>query len=174
MVAKIKRIPTKSMKPRRKRKSPIEHVVTISSAVLSSIRGRITKLFSKLTQISTPNRRHKRYRFLKKIPHWKEEQFYEQSLNSFRINLFSDPFLLPSLNSPDRKTVFLDLDETLVHSKANAPPERFDFVVRPQIDGEIMTFYVLKRPGVDDFLESLAAKYEGNRWEACEGLVYDG
>ena len=56
--------------------------------------------------------------------------------------------------------MFLDLDETLVHSKADPPPERYDFVVRPRIDGEVMSFYVLKRPGADELLESLGAKYE--------------
>ncbi|KAF2305351.1 hypothetical protein GH714_004144 [Hevea brasiliensis] len=40
------------------------------------------------------------------------------------------------------------------------PPQVFDFIVRPNIDGEFMNFYVLKRPGVDAFLEALAAKYE--------------
>ena len=56
--------------------------------------------------------------------------------------------------------MFLDLDETLVHSKAAPPPERYDFVVRPVIDGEAVEFYVLKRPGVEEFLEALAAKFE--------------
>lgn len=40
------------------------------------------------------------------------------------------------------------------------PPEKFDFVVRPVIDGETLNYYVLKRPGVDEFLEALGAKYE--------------
>ena len=59
-----------------------------------------------------------------------------------------------------KRTVFLDLDETLVHSKADPPPERFDFVVRPSIEGEFMNFYVLKRPGVDRLLAALSEKFE--------------
>ena len=74
------------------------------------------------------------------------------------MHLFNEP--LPPLISPGKRTVFLDLDETLVHSKAGPPPQKFDFVVRPEIDGETMNFYVLKRPGVDAFLEALGAKYE--------------
>ncbi|KAK4259533.1 hypothetical protein QN277_005856 [Acacia crassicarpa] len=159
MVSKIKRIPTKSIKPPRRRKSPIKHAVAISSTVLSSIHRHITNLFSKFTQFATPKRRLRGYRILKKKRH-RKEQFYKQSFKSVRENLFSDLFLLPPLISPHRKTVFLDLDETLVHSKADPPPQRFDFVVRPLIDGDIMNFYVLKRPGMEDFLESLAAKYE--------------
>ncbi|KAK9267679.1 hypothetical protein L1049_010111 [Liquidambar formosana] len=36
----------------------------------------------------------------------------------------------------------------------------FDFVVRPTIDGEVLNFYVLKRPGVEELLEALGAKFE--------------
>ncbi|XWS15879.1 hypothetical protein CRYUN_Cryun34aG0040200 [Craigia yunnanensis] len=35
-----------------------------------------------------------------------------------------------------------------------------DFVVRPNIEGQIMDFYVLKRPGVDFFLEEISEKNE--------------
>ncbi|KAL6206755.1 hypothetical protein ACLB2K_024002 [Fragaria x ananassa] len=66
---------------------------------------------------------------------------------------------LPPLTSPEKRTVFLDLDETLVHTSANLP-NRFDFIVRPIIRGTEMTFYVIKRPGVDQFLKKLAEKYE--------------
>ncbi|KAL6198262.1 hypothetical protein ACLB2K_028054 [Fragaria x ananassa] len=66
---------------------------------------------------------------------------------------------LPPLTSPEKRTVFLDLDETLVHTSATLP-NRFDFIVRPIIRGTEMTFYVIKRPGVDQFLQKLAEKYE--------------
>ncbi|KAL2326793.1 hypothetical protein Fmac_020220 [Flemingia macrophylla] len=46
------------------------------------------------------------------------------------------PLLPPSLSRRD--TVFLDLDETLVHSQFLLESERVDFVVRPVIDGEPM------------------------------------
>ncbi|XP_050367366.1 uncharacterized protein LOC126785769, partial [Argentina anserina] len=67
--------------------------------------------------------------------------------------------LIPPLTSPEKKTVFLDLDETLVHSSVTLP-NRFDFLVRPIIHGTEMRFYVIKRPGVDQFLQKLAEKYE--------------
>nr|XP_011462148.1 PREDICTED: CTD small phosphatase-like protein [Fragaria vesca subsp. vesca] len=66
---------------------------------------------------------------------------------------------LPPLTSPEKRTVFLDLDETLVHTSATLP-YRFDFLVRPIIRDTEMTFYVIKRPGVDQFLQKLAEKYE--------------
>ncbi|XP_068322438.1 uncharacterized protein [Pyrus communis] len=68
--------------------------------------------------------------------------------------------LLPPLTSLEKRIVLLDLDETLVHSVTGPPPKKFDFVVRPRIRGKIMTFYVVKRPGVDEFLEKLGNKYE--------------
>ncbi|KAL8540578.1 hypothetical protein ACS0TY_001998 [Phlomoides rotata] len=51
-----------------------------------------------------------------------------------RRSLFNERITLPQLQSPETKTIFLDLDETLVHSTAHIPPEKYDFVVRPVID----------------------------------------
>ncbi|KAH1146271.1 hypothetical protein GLYMA_15G087100v4 [Glycine max] len=169
MVSKVKRSPVKSIKDLRnnnnrrwRRKTPIKNVVAASSAALATIRRRITKLFSKIARLSTSAHKKKAtsYKILKKTTTTDGE------LDNIRRTLVFDDTtattttpLLPPLFSV-RKTVFLDLDETLVHSHPSPPPERFDFVVRPVIDGEPMDFYVLKRPGVDEFLESLAAKYE--------------
>ncbi|CAJ1962023.1 unnamed protein product [Sphenostylis stenocarpa] len=167
MVSKVKRGPVKSIKDLRnnnnrrwRRKTPIKNVVAASSAALASIRRRITKLFSKIARLSTTHKKKATsYKILKKTT---TEEHGEQRDAICRTLVFDDaaptPLLPPSLSF--RKTVFLDLDETLVHSHPSPPPERFDFVVRPVIDGEPMDFYVLKRPGVDEFLESLAAKYE--------------
>ncbi|KAK7412493.1 hypothetical protein VNO78_03957 [Psophocarpus tetragonolobus] len=169
MVSKVKRGPVKSIKDLRnnnynrrwRRKTPIKNVVAASSAALASIRRRITKLFSKIARLSsTHKKKATSYKILKKTTTSDELE----QLDAIRRTLVFDdsaaatPLLPPTLSR--RKTVFLDLDETLVHSNPSPPPERFDFVVRPIIDGEPMYFYVLKRPGVDEFLESLAAKYE--------------
>lgn len=56
--------------------------------------------------------------------------------------------------------MFLDLDETLIHSTPEIPPDKYDFVVRPVIDDQKVDFYVLKRPFVDEFLENLSKKFE--------------
>ncbi|KAK6917737.1 FCP1 homology domain [Dillenia turbinata] len=160
MVSKITRkTPTKSIKDCRNRcrkKSPAKNnVAAASSAVLASINKsfrsahrKLTKIFSRLARITTPNRR-KGFKVLKKCPQ-------EDICKALR---FENP-LLPSLQSPAKRTIFLDLDETLIHSKTDPPPQKFDFIVRPKINGEIMTFYVLKRPGVDEFLEKLREKFE--------------
>ena len=59
-----------------------------------------------------------------------------------------------------KKTIVLDLDETLIHSSMEKPEVPYDFVVRPEIDGQILTFFVIKRPGVDDFLKRVGEKYQ--------------
>ncbi|PPD67240.1 hypothetical protein GOBAR_DD35885 [Gossypium barbadense] len=40
------------------------------------------------------------------------------------------------------------------------PPPNYDFMITPTIEGVTMNFYVLKRPGVDEFLEAISKKYE--------------
>jgi len=53
----------------------------------------------------------------------------------------------------------LDLDETLVHSSFR-PVNKCDFVLNINMDGIMHKVYVLKRPGVDEFLEEMAKYYE--------------
>jgi RNA polymerase II subunit A small phosphatase-like protein len=69
--------------------------------------------------------------------------------------------LLPPI-SPEhagRKCLVLDLDETLVHSSFKAV-DKADFTVPVQIEHYWHTFYVLKRPGVDNFLKRMGEIYE--------------
>ncbi|KAA8515044.1 hypothetical protein F0562_018169 [Nyssa sinensis] len=162
MVSKIlKKTPTKTIKDRRSRrrkKSPIKNFAAASSIFVDSINKSIytchrhlIKIFSKLSRISTPkNPRKQGYQILKKVP---------GQDNQARGSLFFANRLPPSM-SPEKKTIFLDLDETLIHSKSEPPPEKYDFIVRPVIDGEKVNFYVLKRPFVDELLEALSRKFE--------------
>ncbi|XP_050221166.1 uncharacterized protein LOC126671437 [Mercurialis annua] len=176
MVSKsLKKTPTKSIKDRRRRqkkKSPAKISCSgggsSSNAIFASInktiytcKRRLAKIFSKLAKIGTPNSRYKGYKILKKGL-FKDRKMKEDEISTQEHSICKALFVnekLPPLISAKR-TVFLDLDETLVHSKADPPPHFFDFVVKPNIEGEIMNFYVLKRPGVEEFLEALAVKYE--------------
>lgn len=57
-----------------------------------------------------------------------------------------------------RNTLVLDLDETLVHSsftKINS-----DLTIEILIDQQVFNIYVLKRPGVDEFLRKCAELFE--------------
>ncbi|XP_058100905.1 uncharacterized protein LOC131245444 [Magnolia sinica] len=163
MVSKgIKRTPTKPTKDRRsssgcRRKTPLKSVAKASAIVVSSInrsiytcRRRLLKIFTKLTIIGTPKRRKDGFRLLKKA--------FGEKGPAPACPIPQKP--LPPSAYPEKKTVFLDLDETLIHSKADPPPEKYDFVVRPMIDGEILNFYVLKRPGVDKLLEEISKSFE--------------
>ncbi|MQM07061.1 hypothetical protein Taro_039896 [Colocasia esculenta] len=67
---------------------------------------------------------------------------------------------LPPPASLGKKTLFLDLDETLVHSQPDVPPARYDFVVRPAIGGQLLTFYVAVRPGTQRLLAEAAKRFE--------------
>ncbi|KAF8030918.1 hypothetical protein BT93_D0189 [Corymbia citriodora subsp. variegata] len=172
MVARIiRRTPTKSIKDcrsrrgrRHRKKSPAKNanaapgsfIATINKS-LHSCQRRLIKIFSKLAQIGTPNRR-KGFRVLKKVAD-EPTSLAEESLCR-SLSFDAENYRLPPLVSPAKKTVFLDLDETLVHSQIDPPPEKFDFVVQPTINGERLNFYVLKRPGVDDFLRVMSAKFE--------------
>lgn len=173
MVSKIvKRTPTKSLKNRRnlpnshrrsRKKSPIKNAAAAASVVVASINKsiytchrRLIKIFTKLARIATPKKtpRKKGYQILEKTP------ANPPDITAVRRSLFDDKITLPPLLPPHKNTIFLDLDETLVHSTASIPPERYDFVVRPVIEGEKAEFYVLKRPFVDEFLAYLSGKFE--------------
>ena len=69
--------------------------------------------------------------------------------------------LLPELAPQDfgKKCLVLDLDETLVHSSFKPIPNP-DYVLPIEIEGTTHHVYVLKRPGVDAYLEKLGKIYE--------------
>lgn len=58
-----------------------------------------------------------------------------------------------------KKCLALDLDETLVHSSFQ-PMDRASFMINIVIDGVAHNIYVMKRPGVDQFIRRLAQFYE--------------
>ncbi|SCU96760.1 LANO_0E14290g1_1 [Lachancea nothofagi CBS 11611] len=58
-----------------------------------------------------------------------------------------------------KKCLVLDLDETLVHSSFKFL-RTADFVIPVDIDNQVHNVYVIKRPGVDDFLKLVGQIYE--------------
>ncbi|XP_044462455.1 probable C-terminal domain small phosphatase [Mangifera indica] len=149
---------------RRRKKSPSKsgsaaNFISSINKSLNSCKRRFAKFFSKLVRMTTtPTRKSKGYKILK--TEQKDNPESKDQILVPKVLFFCKENVLPPLLSPEKKTIFLDLDETLIHSKPDPPPKRFDFVVRPRIDGEFMNFYVAKRPGVDAFLESVSKKYE--------------
>ncbi|CAA2997709.1 Hypothetical predicted protein [Olea europaea subsp. europaea] len=144
----VKRTPTKSIKNRRKltqqccrsqKRSPIKNASTTASASVLALPP----------PKKTPHK--KRYQILQKD--------HADPPNSTRRSMFNDMIPLPPLLSPKKETIFLDLDETLVHFKPELPPEKYNFIVRPVFDGEKVEFYVLRRPFVDEFLDFLSQRF---------------
>ncbi|KAK9475903.1 HAD-like domain-containing protein [Lipomyces japonicus] len=58
-----------------------------------------------------------------------------------------------------RKCLVLDLDETLVHSSFKYL-QQADFVIPVEIESQFHNVYVIKRPGVDEFLRRVGELYE--------------
>ncbi|KAJ5697303.1 hypothetical protein N7488_010987 [Penicillium malachiteum] len=67
------------------------------------------------------------------------------------------PPVVPRLQG--RKCLVLDLDETLVHSSFKVL-ERADFTIPVEIEGQYHNIYVIKRPGVDQFMKRVGELYE--------------
>ncbi|RCK55282.1 putative phosphatase PSR2 [Candida viswanathii] len=62
-------------------------------------------------------------------------------------------------NFGNKKCLILDLDETLVHSSFKYL-RTADFVIPVEIDNQIHHVYVIKRPGVDEFLQKMGKLFE--------------
>lgn len=67
----------------------------------------------------------------------------------------------PTMQEQDRgkKTLVLDLDETLVHSSFKPIPNP-DYIIPVEIEGKIVDVYVLKRPWLDHFMAAIAGRFE--------------
>ncbi|XP_010538232.1 PREDICTED: probable C-terminal domain small phosphatase [Tarenaya hassleriana] len=72
----------------------------------------------------------------------------------------SFPPLLVESTSKKLRTVVLDLDETLVHSTVQPPKVKFDFMVRVRTEGMVIPVFVVKRPGLDKFLERIGENFK--------------
>jgi len=70
------------------------------------------------------------------------------------------PLLGPiGVEDTGRKCLVLDLDETLVHSSFKMISNA-DFIVPVEIEGTVHNVYVIKRPGVDEFMRRMGEIYE--------------
>lgn len=97
------------------------------------------------------------------VPPYEEEEDYvdltELQLGQAHARGFNT--LLPP-QKPEysgKKCLVLDLDETLVHS-AFKYLRTADFVLPVDIDDQIHNVYVIKRPGVDEFIKRVCTLYE--------------
>ena len=92
----------------------------------------------------------------------KSSNSYKASLTpNSHSQLLNNELLLPNKSSEfsDKKTLVLDLDETLVHSSFT-PFDSNDIVLNVDFDGMLYNIYVLVRPGVEYFIKTVAKYYE--------------
>jgi RNA polymerase II subunit A small phosphatase-like protein len=76
-------------------------------------------------------------------------------------SLEKQTWLLPPVDTSlkGRKCLILDLDETLVHSSFKILNQA-DFTIPVEIEGQYHNVYVIKRPGVDQFMKRVGELYE--------------
>ena len=69
--------------------------------------------------------------------------------------------LLPPKSSEfiDKKTLILDLDETLVHSSTTSI-DKSDIILNVDFDGLLYNIYVLIRPGAENFIKKISKYFE--------------
>lgn len=60
-----------------------------------------------------------------------------------------------TIDQMGKKTLVLDLDETLVHS-AFVKPAQFDLELKVQMEGREFVVFVSIRPGFDRFIKEIA------------------
>lgn len=73
-----------------------------------------------------------------------------------------DNFLIPtqSNHNLNKKTLILDLDETLIHSSFQSFPVGPDILLQIEIENSLTDIHVLKRRGLDEFLARMGKIYE--------------
>ncbi|CAL5097520.1 unnamed protein product [Urochloa decumbens] len=147
----------------KRRGSPLKSISSAPAAVaatfdrsLRSCRRRLLKLFARLAVLGSPRKRRAAAAGFQRLRSPSPPPPPPSRSPAVRAQSAA----LPPLPSPGKRTLFLDLDETLIHSQTDPPPARFDFTVRPVIGGQAVTFYVAKRPGVDAFLSAAAESFE--------------
>ena len=68
-------------------------------------------------------------------------------------------YLLPKQSS-NKKTLVLDLDETLVHSQFQPFDAPSDIILKIELENELHDIHVMVRPGVSEFLKNMGKIYE--------------
>lgn len=77
------------------------------------------------------------------------------------LSSFGSGPLLPNVSPKNRNKpcLVLDLDETLVHSSF-MPVNNADFKLELNLEGRPYTIYVIKRPGLEEFMVEMSKHYE--------------
>ena len=79
--------------------------------------------------------------------------------NNNNPNNDDNKILLPP-KTTNKKTLVLDLDETLVHSQFMTFSAPSDVIIKIEIENEVHDIHVMVRPGVKEFLEKMDKFFE--------------
>ena len=98
----------------------------------------------------------------------KPTNFFSPNINSSHIpdnisineNSRKKGFIKINNQSVNKKTLVLDLDETLVHSSMTPFPNGSDLTIEINVAGNKYNVYVLKRPFLEEFLSEMSYLYE--------------
>ena len=82
------------------------------------------------------------------------------NVNQAKNDTKKNPEIYLPPNKTGKRTLVLDLDETLVHSQFGPFDVPSDVVINIEIENEIHDIHVLVRPGVKEFLEKLNKRFE--------------
>ena len=106
-----------------------------------------------------PNQLYHQYQTTSSFSNIKKQPLKQFCSLSPNINKNIKKFLLPKKDS-NKKTLVLDLDETLVHSCGIPFDCPSDFIIQIEQDNDIHDIHVLVRPYVEEFLEKMSKRYE--------------
>ena len=128
----------------------------------SKFESKNLKLLSELSQrLKNPDPKNNNITNLKNN---KINEEIKQNINQLNknININNNIKYLPEKQYylSSKKTLILDLDETLVHSAFKSFFSKEDIVFNMQYDNKQHIIYVLKRPYVDEFLDKMSKLYE--------------
>jgi len=98
----------------------------------------------------------------------KETYFFSPYSNTIQIpdKIFIDEHeiknVYPQINyqAINKKTLVLDIDETLVHSSMSPFPNGSHLIIEMKVSGRKYIAYVLKRPYLEQFLQEMSLLYE--------------
>jgi NLI interacting factor-like phosphatase len=97
-----------------------------------------------------------------------------ETVVSHRPNITLPPLIDDPNRLPLRKTLVLDLDETLVHCSVAEPADQiFDFTFPVQFHGETYTVHVKCRPYLQEFLQSVCQRFEVIVFTASQKVYAD-
>ncbi|KAL5203003.1 hypothetical protein ABZP36_013955 [Zizania latifolia] len=164
-VARRRRVLLRGPAAAKQRRGSPAGIKSLAASLDGSLRGcrrRLLKLFARLAVLGSPSKRRAAAAGFRRLrSSWAPPSPSPQAPKERQAGaLLAPPLPLPPPSEPGRRTLFLDLDETLIHSQIDPVPARYDFTVRPVIGGQAITFYVAKRPGVDAFLVAAARDFE--------------